>query len=120
MDDLAQRIEEYLLDKGDWVSSAEICQAFGLPDDRPLRATGGVPGLCTPFAISRKGGGFRHVAQATTTEWLRFKHAQRRHAIGEMCRVRDLGRRRKEVTRTARNFQFERDTGQGVLLPGVA
>ena len=116
-------VEKYLLDRGDWVSTAELCSAFGLPDDRPLRQIGEMPGLCSGFAISGNNG-FKHVALATRFEWLHFKHRVRRHGIGELVRVRDLDRRRQNVVRhilrpppnPARALLiFERDTGQALL-----
>jgi hypothetical protein len=121
MNELAQQIEAYLLEKGDWVSSETLCATFGLVSDRPLRQVGDEPGLCTKFAISRTngGGGFKHVALATTKEWLRFKHSQRKHAVSVFIHVRDLDRRRHTVTRSVSNITFERDTGQA-LLAGIA
>lgn len=112
---LAQQIESYLLKAGGWVSSETLCAAFNLRDDRPLRQVGDVPGLCTEFAVSGNKG-FCHVALAPTPEWLRFKHRIKKHGIRELCRIRDLDRRRHNVTRHVANLTFERDTGQALLL----
>jgi len=114
MNDLAQQIEHLLLARRDWVASEEICSRFGLPDDRPFRQVGDHPGLCTAFAISSDKG-FKHVSCATSTEWLRFKHRLRRHGIQELVRVRDLDRRRHEVTRQAAGLSWEKDTDQAVM-----
>jgi hypothetical protein len=116
---LQDRLERYLSDApGDgWVKTKHICKAFGLASDRPLRAVGDRPGLCTPFAISGDKG-LKHIDRATTAEWLRFKHRIRKHGICELVRVRDLDRRRSRSTRTIKRppFEFQKDTGQGVLL----
>jgi len=55
---LQERLERYLSEApGDgWVRTTDICKAFGLASDRPLRAVGDRPGLCTPFAISGDKG----------------------------------------------------------------
>ena len=109
------QIEEYLLDRGDWVHAAELCEIFGV-EERQLRQVGRVPGLCTGFAISLPGKGFKHVACATTAEYVHFKHAMRRHGIGELRRVKELDKRRKTATQSFKNRVFEKDTGQGILL----
>lgn len=113
-------IEQYLLAIGTWVPAQEICDTFHVTE-RQLRQVGDVEGLCSGFAISGDKG-FKHVAKATPTEYVRFKRRIRGHGIQELRRVRDLDKRRHEVTKTFRNITFERDTGQGLLLPveGVA
>jgi len=112
---LAEQIEQYLLERGTWVTCAELSMKFGVRPRR-FRKVGDQPGLCSAFAISDySGNGFKHVAHATTKEWLEFKHAHRRHGISELVRVRDLSRKRKEVTRPYRARRFERDTGQAVF-----
>ena len=116
-EDLIKQIEAYLLEARGWVSSEALCAQFGLKDDRPLRSTAGVPGLCSAFAISGDNG-FKHVLRASTTEWLRFKHRLRKHGIQELVRVRELDRVRHEATRQVADITFERDTGQA-LLAGV-
>jgi hypothetical protein len=114
----AQHIEEYLLDAaGDgWVKGKELCARFGIAE-RQLRKVGDAPGLCSGFAISSDKG-FKHVARASTTEFRDFKHRLRRHAIAELTRVRDLDRRRHQVTKTTKRPEFtrEKDTGQGLLF----
>ena len=40
----------------------------------------------------------------------------RKHAIKELVRVRDLARVRLDATRTVLQVQWEKDTGQGILL----
>jgi len=108
-------IETYLVAIGKWVSSKEICEIFHVTE-RQLRQVGDEPGLCSGFAISGDKG-FKHVSKATREEWLHFKHRIRRHGIQELCRVRDLDKRRQQVTKQVRDFQFEKDSGQGLLLP---
>ena len=112
---IADQIEAYLLERRTWVPAAEICARFDVTP-RQLRNDGSTPGLCTTFAVSGDKG-FKHVSHATPAEYLRFKHRLRRHAIAELVRVRNLDRRRHSVTRATRRFTYERDTGQGVLLP---
>ncbi len=113
-------IEQYLLAIGTWVPAQDICDTFHVTE-RQLRQVGDEEGLCSGFAISGDKG-FKHVSLATPDEYLRFKHRIRGHGIQELRRVRDLDKRRHEVTRTVRNITFEKDTGQGLLLPagGVA
>jgi len=116
---LQERLERYLSEApGDgWVRTTDICKAFGLASDRPLRAVGDRPGLCTPFAISGDKG-LKHIDRATTAEWLRFKHRLRKHGICELVRVRNLDRRRSQSLKQIKRppFVFQKDTGQGVLL----
>jgi hypothetical protein len=113
-------IETYLLAIGTWVPAKEICDTFHVTE-RPLRQVGDEAGLCSDFAISGDKG-FRHVTKATPQEFVHFKKRIRGHGISELRRVRDLDKRRQEVTRTVRNFSFEKDSGQGLLLQmeGVA
>lgn len=116
-EELTERIEQFLLDSGGWVSSKEICARFELRDDRILRNVGSTPGLCSNFAISSDKG-FKHVTRASTREYLAFKHRMRRHAVGEFKRISKLDRVRNNLTRTIKHpaFTFQKDTGQGVLL----
>jgi hypothetical protein len=117
--ELEQRIEAYLLERGDWVSGTEICWRFGIQDERQLRQVGDKPGLCTRFAVSGDHG-FRHVARASTSEWLEFKHRVRKHGIRELARVKRLGTRRQDALRRPApgGMNVEKDSGQ-ILLPGV-
>lgn len=111
---IGAEIERYLLERGTWVSDLEIAARFWI-SERRLRALDGVPGLASGFAISSDAG-LKHVACATTEEWLHFKRRIRKHGIGELRRVRDLDRRRTQVTRGSRSCaQFEADSGQGLL-----
>jgi hypothetical protein len=110
---VAVRIERYLLDRAGWVSTDELCQAFGLRDGRVLRSVGDSPGLCSGFAISGNDG-FKHVENATSAEWLRFKHRLRRHGIAELVRVHKLDHRRQRVTRSLKRpaVTLEKDSNQ--------
>jgi len=115
---LKEAIEQHLLTAGGsgWVKSAELCERFAIAE-RQLRKVGDQDGLCSDFAISSDKG-FKHIARATTAEWLAFKHRMRNHAIAELVRTRNLDRLRTQVTRTVKRpaFTFQKDTGQGVLL----
>lgn len=117
-EELKEAIEQYLLTApGEgWVKSAALCERFGI-SERQLRKVGDQDGLCSDFAISSDKG-FKHIARASTREWLAFKHRMRNHAIAEMVRTRNLDRRRAQVIRTVIRpvFTFQKDTGQGVLL----
>lgn len=113
-DELTQRIEMYLLTVEAWVPADELCSIFKVAE-RQLRQVGEQPGLCSGFAISGDKG-FKHVSLASTDEWLRFKHRLRKHGIQELCRVRDLDKRRHDATRTRHGIRFEKDSGQGLLV----
>jgi len=115
-DELRQDIERYLLGVGTWVPAEVLCEKFGI-DQRRLRGINGSPGLVSEFAISNTNLGYRHIASATTSEWLHFKHAMRRHGINELRRVADLDKSRHQVIRQTRDFICEKDTGQGLLIP---
>jgi len=117
-EELKESIEQYLLTApGEgWVKSAALCERFAIAE-RQLRKVGDQDGLCSDFAISSDKG-FKHIARASTREWLAFKHRMRNHAIAEMVRTRNLDRRRSQVIRTIQRpaFTFQKDSGQGVLL----
>lgn len=116
--DLAARIEAHLLDAGDWVPVRSICALCGVPERR-LRQLQDHPGLVSRVAISGDRG-LKHVSLASPREWIAFKHRLRRHAIAQLVRVRDLGRRRRDVHALYRARHFERDTGQGILFQEAA
>ena len=111
-----QAIEQYLLAKRDWVSVRDICRLFGVRE-RVLRQLGRREGALTFCAISHPRKGIKHVACATTSEYLHAKHAMRRHAISELRRVAAWDRRRREVVRTIARppIIIERDTGQLIM-----
>ena len=113
MNELAQQIETHLLDQGDWVPARQIRSMFNVTD-RQLRQTADQQGLCSAFAISGDKG-FKHVSQASTSEWLRFKLRIKRHSIKQLVRLRDLGRVRKDASRIFRGRHFEKDTGQAIM-----
>ncbi len=117
MSTVQQSIEAYLLEHGGWVKAEEICSRFDV-SERVLRGLNGVPGICSRFAISNTAKGYKHVENATTTEWLRFKHGMRRHGISELVRVSDLDRLRHNVTSSTKRpkLTFEKDTGQAVMF----
>jgi len=113
---LAEQIEQHLLTRGAWVPSDEICALFAVTD-RQLRQVNDSPGLCSAFAISSQKG-FKHVAKATTREWLHFKHRLRKHGISELVRVRNLGRARSAHTRNTKRPPptYELDSPQSLMI----
>ena len=115
-DDLAARIDAFLLARQDWVSAAEICVEFGVAD-RALRATGRRHGLCSECAISGDKG-FRHVRHATDEEFTKAYGRMRRHGLGELVHARKLLRKRLAVVVPRPPLVFERATGQA-LLPAL-
>ena len=116
MTDLRTDIERYMLAVGTWVPAAVLCEKFGIKERR-LRSINNSPGLVSDFTISDTTLGYRHIATATTAEWLHFKHAMRRHGINELRRVASLNKSRHQVYRQTRDFIFEKDSGQGILIP---
>ena len=113
-DDLANRVEAFLLDRQGWVPAVEICTEFGL-QERALRATGTRPGLCSDCAISGDKG-FRHVRHATDEEFAHAFARMRRHALRELVHARQLRRRRRAAVVSRPPLVFERATGQALLL----
>ena len=113
MNSLAEQIEAHLISQKDWVPTRELCAMFGIKE-RQLRRIGDQPGLCSGFAISKKGA-FRHVYFASHGEWEDFSNKLKAHAVGELVRIRDLRRVRKDATRLHHARQFEKDTGQAVM-----
>lgn len=116
LNDLATRIDAYLLASRGWVGAAEICQVFGV-NERALRADRARPGLCSGCAISGDRG-FRHVACATDEEFSYAYGRMRRHALGEMVHARQLLRERLRRTEESKRppLVIERATGQVLLL----
>ena len=113
-DDLANRVEAFLLQRQGWVPAVEICTEFGV-QDRALRATGTRPGLCSDCAISGDKG-FRHVLHATDEEFGHAYARMRRHGLGELVHARQLRRKRHAAVVPRPPLVFERATGQALLL----
>ena len=111
---LEASIERYLDRARTWVSTDEICRVFGIRE-RQLRRNAETPGLASRFTISGIKG-FRHIDHATTKEFDEFHGRQRRHAIGELIRLRHIRNRRRHTLRKAMP-PVERDTGQYLLIP---
>jgi len=111
-----EQIESYLLARRDWVSVRELCERFGVRE-RVLRQLGDHSGVLTKCAISHSRMGLKHVACASTSEYLHAKHAMRRHAISRLRRTAGWDRRRHEVTRQFSRpaVTIERDTGQLIM-----
>jgi hypothetical protein len=117
--DLTAQIESYLLERRDWVKSRDLCNRFGIKDDRQLRAIDDRPGLCTLIAISGNKG-FKHISLATTTEWQEHYARERKHNIMALVNLRAKRRLRAAMTRQIQRpaLVFERDTGQ-LLMAGM-
>ncbi len=114
---LASQIELYLIDRGCWVPSSEICDRFGVRE-RLLRRDGRRKGLLVRFAMSSTNNGengFIHHRFLGTRDYLRIKHGRMRHAIAEIRTVRDaeFGRRNCLIGRPPN--RYETHTGQGLL-----
>ncbi len=109
------QIEAWLLAQSGWVSAADLCAACGIDDERKLRYLGNVPGLISEFAISHSRKGYRHVRNATTMEWLKFKWSLLRTGIAYFRHVRAMAKVRRNVTLPAFPT-IEKDTGQRILL----
>lgn len=114
------QIAALLLERGDWVTTAELCERFGLKD-RAFRAVDDQPGLCSLIAISGKKG-FKHIVLATTAEWREHYARERKHNIMALVNLRAKRRRRENVLKaTVRPpVVFERDSRQMVLVPVVS
>lgn len=114
----AAQIELFLLARGTWVPTAEICARFNLRE-RALRQDGKRPGICDAFAVSstRNGeSGFIHHRHLPTRDWLRIKHRLRRHAVSELRKLRAWCLGRHNCLEGLRPQLAERHTGQLILL----
>jgi hypothetical protein len=117
MTDLQHQIEEYLLARGTWVSTAELETMFGV-EERQLRQSGKDLGLITEFALSRPGRGFIHIDLAPTSDWIRCKNAVRREALARFRKLKIWSIRRSHLTVKSprRSVVFEKDSDQAVLF----
>lgn len=112
--ELANRIEAYLLAAKGWVSADDLCAAFNVTK-RQLRARDDQPGLCSQYAISGTKG-FRHVVHCTQAEFDHACHRITKHADAEKRRETQL-RHKRATTRLPRPAPiFERDSDQALLL----
>ena len=112
---IAAQIEIFLLDVADWVPSKVICARFCL-SRRSLRASGKRPGLLDSFSVSCSKRGYKHVACLSTDEYIKAKHSTRKHGIGELRKTKLWDRARSNCLTGPRRHQFERHTGQGILI----
>ncbi len=116
MNDQQSEIERFLLDRPRWVPASEIVAAFGLPDDRPLRATGKHPGPLSMIAIS-SGDGFKHLRHASVMERIKFKNKIRREEISRYRRRRWFNEGLANCqSRISKSLNVENHTGQIVFL----
>ncbi|MFA7256924.1 MAG: hypothetical protein WC047_05060 [Kiritimatiellales bacterium] len=115
---LSPQIESYLLERGEWVKSRELCERFGVTE-RQLRAIDDRPGLCTMIAIGGNKG-FKHISLATPAEWEDHYARERKHNIMALVNLRAKRRLRMTLTRQVRRPElvFERDSGQ-ILMEGI-
>lgn len=115
---LSPQIESYLLERGEWVKSRELCERFGVTE-RQMRAVDDRPGLCTMIAISGNKG-FKHISLATPAEWEEHYARERKHNIMALVNLRAKRRLRMTLTRQIRRptLVFERATGQ-ILMAGI-
>ena len=120
---ISNQVEQLLIERGDWVSTGEICQKFNV-DERQLRAKNDEPGKCTLIAISSNKG-YKHVAIATTAEWTAHYHRERKHNIMGLVNLRNRRHRRESTAIQKPQFKQQQtpaiqpDTGQ-FLLPGMS
>ena len=87
----AAEIEAFLLRHATWIDTQTLLVAFQI-EERELRQTGDVPGLCTEFAISGNKG-FRHIDCCTAEEFADFTNRLRPHAIHTLMRIKKLRER---------------------------
>ena len=112
---LQKAIAAYLLRAGGWVSAATLAAVFGV-DKRKFRQANGKPGLCTECAISNSKKGYRHILCATDDEFLHHYRDKRKHAIGEMVRVRNQFTERMEARRRQEErARIEGESGQRIM-----
>jgi hypothetical protein len=119
MDQLAAQIEIFLLTKGTWVPTAEICERFSIKE-RMLRQDGRRAGLLDCFAVSSTRGGesgFIHHRHLETAAWLPIKHRLRRHAVAELRKLKAWTQARARCLTGKRPDLQEVHTGQGLLFP---
>lgn len=116
---LANRIEMYLLARGNvYVPIPEICEECEI-EERLLRADGRRRPLCRNFAISStKNGqnGLKHLFFTTPRERIRFKHAKLKNLIAYARALNDFKAAVRNSLTGSRPLQTERFTGQGILL----
>jgi hypothetical protein len=83
-------IERYLLDRPRWVPASELVAHFGLPDDRPLRATGRNPGPLSRIAVFSSDG-FKHIRHATVLDRIKCRNRLKRELLSRVRRIKWLG-----------------------------
>ena|SRR5205085_12490293 len=114
MNEVAARIEDFLLTRRGWVKAEEICHLFAVKK-RALRKLDDKPGLVGDFAISNSKRGYKHIAAASDAEFLHSYRAMRKHAIGEMVHARALRRRRERLLRNTKTPPPMTRDGQALL-----
>jgi hypothetical protein len=113
MIDLAPQIEAFLMERGTWVTTQEICGHFGC-DPRDLRSVGKVPGLCSRFAVSGMRG-YIHYKFATVKDKLTLKHRKYRHAISQIRSFKMVEKSWQAESLPTTPYHTEKSTGQSLL-----
>lgn len=116
--DLALRIELFLLQRGGFVSTREICERFEIAD-RDLRAKEGKAGLLDDFAVSSTSEGahgFIHHRHLHESDWKKIENRLRQHGIAELKKVRHWRLSRHNCLTGKRPDLREVHGGQGMLF----
>ncbi len=112
-DPLAAQIEQFLLDRGDWVPVSEICQRFALPERR-LRALGDRDGLLDHCAISDSKRGLIHIGLVNSRDYRSISGRLLRHGVREIRKVRNWRAARHRQRRGIPPMQYTLE-GQALL-----
>lgn len=111
---IAQQIEDFLLQSGGWVPAQLVCARFCVTE-RSLRAKGDEPGVMDGFAVSSTAG-YKHVALLTVAEYLAVKHRLRWHSANQFRKTKRWDKARQRCIKTVPPVRIESQTGQVVLL----
>lgn len=115
-DELAIRIESFLLTAKRWFSVAEICRACECPE-RLLRADGKRRPIYRKFAISSSTKGLKHLSFTTIAERLQYKHARLKVLISNRRALDDFAEASRSCLTGKFPDQRERFTQQATLFP---
>ena len=110
-----EEIDIWLRSINGWVPGEIICQTFQVPERR-LRWDQGRPGLLTECAISHSQKGFKHVANATDTEYAECRGRDRKGCVTRFVSLRKRDVRRRNEMRLRPLPITELHSGQGLLF----
>ena len=114
--DLATQIDLWLRTQPRWVSGAEICQRFGITNERRLRSDKGKPGLLSINCVSSSTQGFKHIRFADADEFTECDREDRKHNVSRYLTLR-ARRNAWKNERTGKRPEFrELHTGQLVFV----